>query len=341
MHNELLEKRELWCKINLAEVREVVMQVEDQELKLISHHLEEGQNPALVKKTYDKVKPILGKGEAIQGIYVQCKPLLPGGIVVTPYQLIFYKPGAFGAAHIENYWWGFLVKPQIKENIFSSTFSIQISERSGNPKTLGMDWLPKKQALKLLYWARAQCRFWEDEWRIWDLQDAKAKSGTFILPGTHPHSDNPLDRIPTPIEPHWREPIEGENKPSLLPANRHHKAQPSPLIFPYLLSGAQSTHPMSPSSISIRIHKIVHESFTSSPARPINAQSKKESFSISHRLKSVAQSNLMLTNTQKTKIQDDKSSKAERLKRLQKLFDSKLISEAELAAKREAILSEI
>ena len=318
------------------------MELGEKDYKLLEHYCAEGQNPADVRRIYQAVQPAISSYEIIQGIYVQCKPILRGAAVVTQWRLMFYQPKLFGGAYMEEFGWGGLVLPQVEEHLFFSTFLINLSERTGTPKTIGMSWLPKQQALKLLSWARAQFRFWDDEWRIRDLQDARAKAGTFLFPGAVDPS-NPIENIAAPIEPIIKDPLDTEKKLHMIPQNLPKSSimpmagspfMPHPMIGTQpQLQQPQQAQPAQQVSLSIRLQKIVQDGIQ----QLASANVQPDEISISEKI--IDQPMPMHQITYQTDAK--KPPKIERLKKLKELLDQGLISNEDYMARRKEILDEV
>lgn len=187
---------------------------ERRQLTFIEHYTREGQDPAVVHELLPKIQTILVKREIIGGFFHQKKPIALHNmvIIVTNYRLILYKKHLMGRAEMHEYSWQWLGGVQIRHEMLYSVVTLRQSERSGNPLTLEIKWLPCKQAEKFFRLALEITNFWGMENRVRDLQMERMKAGGYIG-GMHIPDINPI----SPPEWHEHAPVWNEEKSSSNP----------------------------------------------------------------------------------------------------------------------------
>jgi len=145
----------------------------------------EGQDPQAVRLLLHKIPQMLLSKEEIKGIFLQERLVLNAGIILTNERMIFHRPTVVGGAYIEEFWWKFLVDARIEEGVLTSVFMMNLRPESGMvkdaPITVGLDWIPKRQARRLYSMAKEFDNWWNDEWRRRHLEENTAATGGFGL----------------------------------------------------------------------------------------------------------------------------------------------------------------
>lgn len=302
------------------------------DIELLAFYTQEGQNPTMVRKLYQKFIDYVSPNEHIQGIFIQAKPFLPGAVIMTPGRFIMYRPHMTGSSDTETFWWEmYNIRPRIEEGMFFSTFLVDLHPKCGTgpPPTVGMDYLPKAQALKLLSYAREQFRFWDDENRVRMLQDLRAQAGGLQLQGDVAGLSH-AEKVVVPVPASIRKP------PTLIqPAPEPHKA---PEILPEALlkEKEEKKAPAEPAPNPLPVQTVKQEF----DLIPIG----KKKIPILPIPKQVAEPAVPIAPTPpptQAADQQSPSSTINALKQLKELFDEGLIEREEYMKKRSEILARI
>lgn len=157
---------------------------------ILDRFVNEKQDPEIVARVHKKVSEILTRGEEIQYIAVQNKPVMnvsPDCVVLSNKRFIIYRPKMFGRVDFEDYIWRDLRDARIKEGVMGATLTMQ----TVGGKQLLIDYLPKAQARRLYSVAQEMEEAVREERRIRQMEEQRAAAGGVIFQGPVPGQSTP------------------------------------------------------------------------------------------------------------------------------------------------------
>lgn len=147
---------------------------------LIKPFITDEQNPEVVARVHEQVSSILMRGETLEYIAIQNKPLVnlaPDCIVLTNKRFIVYRRTVTGRASFNDYVWRELCDARIDEGILGATITIICA----NGQWLQIDYLPKPQARQVYRIAQEQEEKALEERRQRDLETRRATAGGVVV----------------------------------------------------------------------------------------------------------------------------------------------------------------
>jgi hypothetical protein len=114
----------------------------------VTNYCMEGQDPAVVTKTVERVREICTSGEEILYVAIQSKPIAnfsPDCVVLSNKRFIIYRSKLLGRVTFYDCLWKDSKNVHLKENILGAEISFE--SQSGHIETI--DYLPKSQARKI------------------------------------------------------------------------------------------------------------------------------------------------------------------------------------------------
>lgn len=158
---------------------DVGVKVEDAVNSAVSKLVTDDQDPAAVQKISKRVSDILTKGEQIDYIGVQKKPVVniaPDAVVLTNKRIIFARPKLTGF-NFEDFRWMQVHDIHLSEQMLGATISCVIV---GGQK-VALDSIPKKQARKIYSYAQYIEEKMIEERRNRELEEKRAAAGGVVI----------------------------------------------------------------------------------------------------------------------------------------------------------------
>jgi len=162
----------------------------------ISVLLGDDQDAGVVEKVVKKAKELLTRGEQIEYVGVQKKPLIniaPDAILLTNKRLMIVRPKMIGMT-FEDHVWREVADVHMSEQMLSATISCTIV----GGKKLEIDCIPKKQARRIYAYAQEVEEKMHDERRTREMEEKRAAAGGVIVhsPASYapqqPVADDPM-----------------------------------------------------------------------------------------------------------------------------------------------------
>ena len=157
----------------------------------------EEQDPAAVQKVINRIKDILTKGEEIEYVGVQKKPVItisPDSVVLTNKRFIIARPKLTGFK-FEDFQWREVYDVHLSEQMMSATISCTIV---GGQKT-SIDSIPKKQARRIYSYAQEVEEKMIEERRNREMEERRAAAGGVVIQSptqtSTETSDDPLAQL--------------------------------------------------------------------------------------------------------------------------------------------------
>ncbi len=141
--------------------------------------LGDDQDPGVVEKVIKKAKELLTKGEQIEYIGIQKKPLLtiaPDSVLLTNKRFMIVRPKMMGMT-FEDHVWREVSNVHMSEQMLTATISCTIV---GGTK-LEIDSIPKKQARRIYAYAQEVEERMHDERRARDMEEKRAAAGGVVI----------------------------------------------------------------------------------------------------------------------------------------------------------------
>ena len=137
------------------------------------------QDPGVVEKVIKKAKELLTKGEQIEYIGVQKKPLItiaPDAVLLTNKRFMIVRPKMMGMT-FEDHVWREVSNVHMSEQMLTATISCLIV----GGKKLEIDSIPKKQARKIYAYAQEVEERMHEERRARDMEEKRAAAGGVVI----------------------------------------------------------------------------------------------------------------------------------------------------------------
>jgi hypothetical protein len=145
----------------------------------LSRFLGDDQDPAVVDKVVKKAMALLTRGEEIEYIGVQKKPIVtisPDTVLLTNKRFIIFRPKIMGMT-FEDYVWRDVTDVHMSEQMLSATITCTIT--GGNK--LEIDSIPKKQARKIYTYAQEVEERMHEERRARSMEEMRAGAGGVVI----------------------------------------------------------------------------------------------------------------------------------------------------------------
>jgi hypothetical protein len=158
----------------------------------LARFLGEDQDPAVVEKVMKKAKELLTRGEEIEYVGVQKKPIVtiaPDAVLLTNKRFMIVRPKIMGMT-FEDHVWREVVNVHMSEQMLSATISCTII----GGRKLEIDSIPKKQARKIYTYAQEVEERMHEERRSRDMEEKRAAAGGVVIQapmGTAPQASAP------------------------------------------------------------------------------------------------------------------------------------------------------
>lgn len=143
--------------------------------KLVS----EEQDPAVVEKILKKARELFTRGEEVEYVGVQKKPVVtiaPDAVLLTNKRFMIVRPKMLGMT-FEDHLWREVANVHMSEQMMSATITCQIV----GGKVLKIDSIPKKQARKIYAYAQEIEERMHDERRNREMEERRAAAGGVVI----------------------------------------------------------------------------------------------------------------------------------------------------------------
>jgi len=137
------------------------------------------QDVSVVEKVVKKAKELLTKGEQIEYIGIQKKPLItiaPDAVLLTNKRFMIVRPKMMGMT-FEDHVWREVANVHMSEQMLTATISCTIV----GGKKLEIDSIPKKQARRIYAYAQEVEERMHDERRARDMEEKRAAAGGVVI----------------------------------------------------------------------------------------------------------------------------------------------------------------
>ncbi len=167
----------------------------------IEKFLNESQDPKTVDKILKKVSELLTKGETVDYIAVQKKPVVnlsPDCIALTNRRIIFCRPKNLGVSmSFQDILWKDVENCHIEEKILGSIFTVKSVK---NKFIITLDYLPKAQARLLYRYAQEKEEEMERYRRHLELEKSRAQAGKININSARDTENNSYRQEKDPVE---------------------------------------------------------------------------------------------------------------------------------------------
>ncbi len=170
-----LQSPPLQSKSVSSKINEKIDQVDS----TLAQFLGDDQDPAVVDKVVKKAKELLTRGEEIEYVGVQKKPIVtiaPDAVLLTNKRFIIVRPKIMGMT-FEDHVWREVANVHMSEQMLSATISCTII----GGKKLEIDSIPKKQARKIYTYAQEVEERMHEERRARDMEEKRAAAGGVVI----------------------------------------------------------------------------------------------------------------------------------------------------------------
>jgi hypothetical protein len=151
----------------------------DQADHILSRFLGDEQDPKVVEKIVAKTKELLTRGEEIDYIGVQRKPIItlaPDAVVLTNKRFIIVRPKIMGMTFIDHIWRD-IKNIHMSEQLLTATVTCDLT----NGSKLDIDCIPKKQARKIYSICQEHEERVHEERRVRDMEEKRAAAGGVVI----------------------------------------------------------------------------------------------------------------------------------------------------------------
>jgi hypothetical protein len=158
-----------------SKINEKIAQVDSK----LGRFLGDDQDPAVVDKVVKKAIELLTRGEEIEYVGVQKKPIVtiaPDAVLLTNKRFIVFRPKIMGMT-FEDHVWREVANVHMSEQMLSATISCTIV----GGKKLEIDSIPKKQARKIYTYAQEVEERMHEERRLRAMEEKRAGSGGVVI----------------------------------------------------------------------------------------------------------------------------------------------------------------
>jgi len=164
----------------------------DQVDHILSRFLGDEQDPKIVEKIVAKTKELLTRGEELEYIGVQRKPIItlaPDAVVLTNKRFIIVRPKIMGMTFIDHIWRD-IKNIHMSEQLLTATVTCDLI----NGSKINIDSIPKKQARKIYSICQEHEERVHEERRVRDMEEKRAAAGGVVI---HSPQANHA-QVPTP-----------------------------------------------------------------------------------------------------------------------------------------------
>ena len=151
----------------------------DQVDHMLSRFLGDEQDPKIVEKIVAKTKELLTRGEEIEYIGVQRKPIItlaPDAVVLTNKRFIIVRPKIMGMTFIDHIWRD-IKNIHMSEQLLTATVTCDLI----NGSKINIDSIPKKQARKIYSICQEHEERVHEERRVRDMEEKRAAAGGVVI----------------------------------------------------------------------------------------------------------------------------------------------------------------
>jgi hypothetical protein len=137
------------------------------------------QDPAVVEKIMKKARELLTRGEEVEYVGVQKKPVVtiaPDAVLLTNKRFMIVRPKLMGMT-FDDHLWREVANVHMSEQMLSATITCQIV----GGKTLSIESIPKKQARKIYSYAQEIEERMHDERRNREMEERRATAGGVVI----------------------------------------------------------------------------------------------------------------------------------------------------------------
>jgi ribosomal protein S19 len=137
------------------------------------------QDPSVVEKVTKKARELLTKGEQIEYIAVQKKPLItiaPDAILLTNKRFMIVRPKMMGMT-FEDHIWREVLDVHLSEQMLTATITCVVE----GGKKLEIDSIPKKQARRIYSYAQEVEEHMHEVRRIREMEESRAAAGGIVF----------------------------------------------------------------------------------------------------------------------------------------------------------------
>ncbi len=145
----------------------------------ISGLLGDDQDPGVVEKVIKKAKELLTRGEQIEYIGVQKKPIItiaPDAVLLTNKRFMIVRAKMMGMT-FEDHVWREVANVHMSEQMLAATISCTIV----GGKTIEIDSIPKKQARRIYAYAQEVEERMHEDRRSRDMEEKRAAAGGVVI----------------------------------------------------------------------------------------------------------------------------------------------------------------
>ncbi len=157
----------------------VNQKLEDINALALSRLIGDDQDVGVVEKVVKKAKELLTRGEEIEYIGVQKKPLLtiaPDAVLLTNKRFMIVRPKMMGMT-FEDHVWREVANVHMSEQMLTATISCTVV----GGKKLEIDSIPKKQARRIYAYSQEVEERMHDERRARDMEEKRAAAGGVVI----------------------------------------------------------------------------------------------------------------------------------------------------------------
>lgn len=158
-----------------SKINEKIAQVDS----TFARFLGDDQDPGVVDKVVKKAMELLTRGEEIEYVGVQKKPIVtiaPDAVLLTNKRFIIFRPKIMGMT-FEDHVWREVANVHMSEQMLSATISCTIV----GGKKLEIDSIPKKQARKIYTYAQEVEERMHEERRLRSMEEKRAGAGGVVI----------------------------------------------------------------------------------------------------------------------------------------------------------------
>jgi hypothetical protein len=158
-----------------SKINEKIAQVDS----TFARFLGDDQDPGVVDKVVKKAMELLTRGEEIEYVGVQKKPIVtiaPDAGLLTNKRFIIFRPKIMGMT-FEDHVWREVANVHMSEQMLSATISCTIV----GGKKLEIDSIPKKQARKIYTYAQEVEERMHEERRLRSMEEKRAGAGGVVI----------------------------------------------------------------------------------------------------------------------------------------------------------------
>ena len=174
-HARPVQPPPLQSKTASSKINEKIAQVDSK----LARFLGDDQDPAVVDKVVKKAMELLTRGEEIEYVGVQKKPIVtisPDAVLLTNKRFIIFRPKIMGMT-FEDHVWREVANVHMSEQMLSATISCMVV----GGKKLEIDSIPKKQARKIYTYAQEVEERMHEERRLRSMEEKRAGAGGVVI----------------------------------------------------------------------------------------------------------------------------------------------------------------